>query len=282
MKAKSLFAGIAVLSFIGQSELYAQTWISDTSGNWSDGTKWTGTVPTNSSSLAYIFNNPTLNTNPVATNDLTGITATSITFANTSRDVTLAGNKFTLSGDVTVSTGNWQAINTDIGLTGNRKFIVNSGQLTLGGALTDGTSPGYILKEGGAKLILKGTGSMTGGSAQSVPSGTPGGGNYTAPLVFNTFNAGTVVLQNVAALGSAANKAIQFHSNTNGAGGGGTLDLQTNGSVNGYSIFSGNLGSGSVANVIIANRQSQGGVSSTHSELRSWVREHSQSTKVVT
>ena len=251
MKTKTLFAGIAVLTFIGQSQLHAQaTWTgagtSGTPAAWSVSGNWTGTVPTNSSTIAGLtFSNTT---NSFSNNDLTGLTITSISMLNTlpARDNTITGNKFTLSGDVTVSTGNWQAINTDIGLTGNRKFIVSSGQLTLGGALTDGTSAGGILKEGGATLVLKGSGSMAGVSTQSVAAGTPGAGTYLVPLVFNTATAGSVVLQNTAALGAASLKGIQFNS-----GGGGTLDLQTDTSVNGYGIFA---GSGGTANTIIANR----------------------------
>ena len=67
--------------------------------------------------------------------------------------------------------------------------------------------------------------------------------------------AGAVVIQNTAALGAANLKGIQLSS-----GGGGTLDLQTDTSVNGYGIFA---GSGGTANTIVANRQTNG-VGITH------------------
>ncbi len=230
------------------------TWVGvGTSGapaDWSTFGNWTGTVPTNNYTIAGLTFSNTANS--FSNNDLTGLTITGISMPSTlpTRDNTITGNKFTLSGDVTVSTGSWQSISTDIGLTGNRKFTVSSGQLTLGGALTDGPSAGGILKEGGATLILKGAGSMTGVTTQTVTTGTPGGGSYTVPLVFNAGSAGTVVLQNTAALGAASLKGIQFNSS-----GGGTLDLQTDTSVNSYSIFA---GSGATANTIIANRLNNG------------------------
>ena len=151
---------------------------------WSSAGNWTGTVPTNNYTIAGLTFSNTANS--FSNNDLTGLTITSISMPGTlpTRDNTITGNKFTLSGDVTVGTGNWQAINTDIGLTGNRKFIVNSGQLTLGGALTDGTTAGGILKEGGSTLFLKGTGSMTGVSTQTVAGGNPGAGSYTCATCF--------------------------------------------------------------------------------------------------
>ncbi len=236
-------AGLGLIS--GTTGLLAQaTWNGADGADWNVSGNWLGTAPVNSGTSALVFS--ATSTNLTSTNSLTSLTVSSLTFASGAKDNTLNGNAITLSGDVTVSTGNWQAINTDIGLTGNRKFTVSSGQLTLGGALTDGTSAGGILKEGGAKLILKGAGSMTGVSTQTVAGGNPGAGSYTVPLVFNTSGAGTVVIQNTAALGAASLKGIQFNS-----GGGGTLDLQTDTSVNGYGIFA---GSGGTANTIIANR----------------------------
>ncbi len=224
--------------------------VSGTPAAWSNSLNWTGTAPTNGSTISGLTFSNTVNS--FSNNDLTGLTITGITIANTlpTRDNTITGNKFTLAGDVTVSTGNWQNILTDIGITGNRRFVVSSGQLTLGGSLTDGTSAGGILKEGAASLIVSGSGSLTGVSTQTVTAGTPGGGSYTIPLLFNAGSAGTVVLQNSSAFGAASLKGIQFST-----GGGGTLDLQTDTSVNGYGIFA---GSGATANTLVANRFTNG------------------------
>lgn len=230
---------------------------------WSADSNWSLNPPPDNgpATIALVFNNT--NAASFAQNDIANLTVSSIDMpasfggiSITSNDV--IGQKLILSGNVIVSTANPQALHTDIGLTGNRGLVVNSSQLILGGNLTDGTAEGGILKTGTGTLILKGTGSMTGVSTQAVTAGTPGGGTHRLPLLFNAINAGSVVLQNTAALGSATNRGIQFHNNTNGAGGGGILDLQTDTSVNAYSIFSGSLGSGSVPNIILANRLTQG------------------------
>ena len=230
---------------------------------WSADSNWSLNPPPDNgpATIALVFNNTAAAS--FAQNDIANLTVSSIdmpaTFGGvsiTSNDV--IGQKLILSGNVTVSTSNPQALHTDIGLSGNRGLVVNSSQLILGGNLTDGTAEGGILKTGTGTLILKGTGSMTGVSTQPVTAGTPGGGTHRLPLLFNAMNAGSVVLQNTAALGSATTRGIQFHGNTGGAGGGGILDLQTDASVNAYSIFSGSLGSGSVPNIILANRLTQG------------------------
>lgn len=254
MKAKPLFVAAAWM-IAGSSQLRAQaTWVGvGTSGAptaWSNSLNWTGTAPVNGSTISGLTFSNTVNS--FSNNDLTGLTVTGISMPNTlpTRDNTVTGNKFTLNGDVTVNTGNWQNFLNDIGITGNRRFIVNSGQLTLGGSLTDGTSAGGIFKEGAGQLVVSGSGSVTGVNTQTVTAGTPGAGTYTIPLLFNAGSAGTVVLQNVSAFGAASLKGIQFNS-----GGGGTLDLQTDTSINGYGLFA---GSGATANTLIANRLTNG------------------------
>ncbi len=210
------------------------TWTSNATGNWSDTTKWLGgTAPTNGGTFNFFFENPTNGQNPVATNDLTGITASGISMLSTlpARDTTLAGNAITLAGNVTVTTGNWQTINLDMALSsGTRFFNISSGRLTVAGNLT-GT--GTLQKEGGATLILSGTNNTYSGNT--------------------TINGGQVVVSSKTGLGSTGS-TVTFN-----AGSGTTLELATSDGVltNTYNL---NMGSNRF-NTIVINRASAGAAS---------------------
>ena len=160
MKTKTLFAGIAVLTFIGQSQLHAQaTWTgvgtSGTPALWSVGSNWSVNAPASGNTISLLFNNT--GANSFSNNDLTGLTVNSISIPATFgglnvRDNTITGNAITLAGGVTVATGNWQTIGLNAALTaGAKSFNITSGQLTYSGVLS---SSGGLTKDGGSKLIL--------------------------------------------------------------------------------------------------------------------------------
>jgi fibronectin-binding autotransporter adhesin len=244
MKSKTWFSGTAALLFSSTAPLSAQaTWVgTGTSGTpvaWSDSLNWTGTVPTNGSTISGLtFSNAS---NSFSTNDLTGLTVNGITIPNTlpTRDNTVTGNAITLAGGITVSTGNWQTFNINMAL-GNaaRTMAVNSGRLYLGGILSG--NGGGLTKTGGGELYLTNANTFTGNGTNTVLSSISGAGNYGQGLLFSGGGSGNVVIQNTAALGSASN-SIRFSG-----GGSGVLDLQTDTSVNSWAIFSGSGNGGTI------------------------------------
>jgi autotransporter-associated beta strand protein len=171
MKTKSLFAGIAVLTFIGQSEIHAQaTWTSGTTGgDWATPGDWTvsgGSAPSsnNVTPVALIFDTATANR--TYTNTLTNFTASSITVNSGSRDNTVTGNAITLSGGVTVTTGNWQTIGLNIALaSGSGSFSQSTGQTTFSGQISGSEA---ITKTGGGTVIFSGPNNFSGNVAVSA------------------------------------------------------------------------------------------------------------------
>jgi autotransporter-associated beta strand protein len=236
---------------IGHSQLFAQaTWTGlgsvEAPALWSDSLNWSGTAPSNNGSTALIFLNSAANS--VSSNDLTGLTATSISVpandggiptAVNIKDNAISGNAISLTGGITVGTGNWQTFNFDIAL-GNaaRAMAISNGRLYLGGVLS-GTG-GALTKSGGGDLWLLNSNTFTGSGNNVVNSSIPGAGTYPQGLLFSGTGSGNVVIQNTAALGSASN-SIRFTGN-----GSGNLNLQTNGSVNSWSVFSGSGHGGTI------------------------------------
>jgi autotransporter-associated beta strand protein len=188
-----VFAG----SLLGQSQLFAQTtWIgagtTETPALWSDSANWTGTAPANGATVTLTFLNSAANS--VATNDLTGLTVSSINVpANDGavvpvniKDNNVGGNAVTLTGDITVSTGNFQTFGFDMDLTtGTRTVNQTTGQTTLSGILSGSAG---ITKIGGGTLVLSGANDYTGQTLLSV--GSIAVNNNTA---LGTTDAGTTV-----------------------------------------------------------------------------------------
>lgn len=167
-----LFAG----SLLGQSQLFAQaTWIgtgtNETPALWSESANWTGTPPLDDAVTSLTFLNSAANS--VSSNDRTGLTVTGISIpANDGapipvniKDNTISGNDITLTGDITVSTGNFQAfaLNMDLS-TGTRTVNQTTGQTTLSGVLYGSAG---ITKIGGGTLVLSGANSYSGATLLS-------------------------------------------------------------------------------------------------------------------
>jgi len=246
MKITKLSFLVFAASLLGQSQIFAQaTWVgtgtADAPAPWRASANWPGTPPADSTATSLTFLNSSANS--VSNNDINNLTVSGITIpANDGaaipvniKDNTVSGNAIKLTGDVSVSTGNYQTINLDMALTGTRTFTVNSGQLTLGGILADdGMSPGALTKSGGNALILSGANSYTGttilsngnlivnnnNALGSTDSGTSveglttnGGGGR---LIF--LNNGITVTDETLTLSTASGtRASLFNSATNGA-----------------------------------------------------------------
>lgn len=102
-----------------------------------------------------------------------------------------SGNRLDLGGNVTITASGTAtaAIAANVGLNGSRTFTVNDNSVTtdndlsVSGIISDGTGASALTKAGTGTMILSGTNTFTGGS---------------------NINAGTVLLDNNAALGTAA------------------------------------------------------------------------------
>jgi len=223
MKPRTLIFGILASASATPSLSAQSNWVgggtNDSRASWSNAANWTGTVPTNNSSIALVFNNSAANS--FSNNDLTGLTLTGISVPATFnaanvKDNNITGNAVTLGGNITIDTGNWQTFGFGMDLGATRTVTVNSGQLTLSGALTG--AGGGINKGGGGTLIVSGNNSL--GAVTRL-----------------TINAGTVHLDSASALGAAGGN-ISF-------GGGAALSLRSDSAINSYNLTGGSTGSGS-------------------------------------
>ena len=172
MKATKLSFLVFAASLLGQAQLFAQaTWVGtgtlESPSLWSDTGNWQdGAAPTNAAAVSLTFLNS--GANSWATNDLTGLTISSITVPVNDgaavpvniKDNTVTGNDITLTGDIAVSTGNYQTFALNMDLTsGTRTVNQSTGQTTLSGGLS-GTAG--ITKIGGGTLVLGGDNGYSG------------------------------------------------------------------------------------------------------------------------
>lgn len=233
MKPRTLIFGILASASATPSLSAQSNWVgggtNDSRASWSNAANWTGTVPTNNSSIALVFNNSA--SNSFSNNDLTGLTLTGISVPATFnaanvKDNNITGNAVTLGGNITIDTGNWQTFGFGMDLGATRTVTVNSGQLTLSGALTG--AGGGINKGGGGTLIVSGNNSL--GAATRL-----------------TINAGTVHLDSASALGAAGGN-ISF-------AGGAALSVRADSAINSYNLTGGSTGS---ASSVTLGRQTAG------------------------
>lgn len=137
------------------------TWIGGTDGNWSTAANWdTATVPTTGDALIF----PAGASHLANTDDLAGLTVSSITFNGASGGYTLAGtNALTVSAGINASnTAGTNTISLPLVLGGSQSFTVAGGaQLDVGGTI-GGTSA--LTKDGLGTLDLSGTNTYAGGT----------------------------------------------------------------------------------------------------------------------
>lgn len=225
MKAQKLSFLIFASSLLGQSQLFGQSiWIgagiNGAPAFWSESANWTGSMPADEAMTGLIFSNSIANS--VSFNDIANLTVSSISIpandgavpAVNIKDNTIFGSAITLTGDVIVGTGNYQTVNLDMALTGNRTFAINSGQLTLGGVLSDAESVGALTKSGGATLILSGANQYTGATIH---------------------NGGALIVNHNSALGST-DAGTSVTGVTAGSGSGRTLFLRNGITVTGETL----------------------------------------------
>ena len=146
------------------------TWkTTPSNANWNDSANW-DTLPVSGSALVFGTSSITTHNNNLAAD----LSIAGITFNSNASAHTLAGNRITLTGNVTVGTGiASEAINFDMILNNaDRTFTVNSGTLTLGGAITGtGANTARFIKNGNGVMVLTNTGNSFGNRVQSNGGG---------------------------------------------------------------------------------------------------------------
>lgn len=229
---KSIRFSLLAAALSGSHSLHAQAvWTGSGSTEapalWSDPGNWSpSTGPADNATVSLTFLNSAANS--VSTNDRAGLTITSLSVPATDgvtgiKDNTVSGNSISLTGDVTVATGNWQRFDLPIVLSGNRGFAINTGITFLGGPLSGTAS---IAKSGGGELVISGSNSF-------------GGGNVTATgderLAINSGS--TVTVEGVSPLGTAGGY-VRFANGQSG-----NFSVRNDSTINDFNVVAGSSAS---------------------------------------
>ena len=146
------------------------------SGSWNVGGNWSGTTPANGAMLD--FDNSSIVS---LTNNLSGLVAGGLVFNFAGSSFVINGNAVTLGGNITNNAAPTETVNLGMTLTAARTLTVNSGNLVLGGVITDGGATFGLFKEGPGKLSLAGVANTYGGGiiidAGVVQAGTGASGS---------------------------------------------------------------------------------------------------------
>jgi fibronectin-binding autotransporter adhesin len=160
-KGIGLSSSIALLLAAGLTTAHveAATWIGGgADGNWSTAANW-DTVP--AGTVALVFGGTT---NLITSNNITGITASSLTFNAGAGAFTLGGPQgVILGGNITDYAANPQTISLGLTLNGNRTVeVAAGGSLTISGTITQSGGTRTLTKNGSGTLTLSGTSSSYG------------------------------------------------------------------------------------------------------------------------
>jgi len=211
-----------ILVFTGLAQSQTATWNGNTNSLWSSAANWTGTAPTDFSSLTLVFDTDDLTgaENQTANNDLSGFTAigaTAITFSNTKggNNFTLTGSQITLGGNILVNSSAASPgpiLNLGLVLDGNRTVTVN------GGASAEIRGP--ITETGSRSLTKAGNGTLILSSANTFSNGLVNAGGTILLAHNNGAGSGTILMDNAAGatllLGkdvTTIGNNIEFHAN---------------------------------------------------------------------
>jgi autotransporter-associated beta strand protein len=240
------------------------------------GANWTsGTVPGTAAGTPLSTDSLFFGTSSkvVLNNDDSGFTFGGITFNSGASAFTISGNAFTLGGSVVNSSTSAQIINNNITLAANEIINTASGNLTLGGAISDGGNSYSLTKNGGNTLTLGGANTFSGalnlnggtlaitalsglGNGNSI---TNGGASTTTISITQPIASGTVtlpasttvtVLSGATALFKENTAAVtnQISAKITGAGGSGTASGANFASTvqfdNDANDYTGNFGAG--------------------------------------
>ncbi|MGC4016910.1 MAG: autotransporter-associated beta strand repeat-containing protein [Luteolibacter sp.] len=133
--------------------------------NWNTAANWDNdTVPTSPAALTFDGGAQLSNSN-----NLTGFTASGLTFNTGAGSFAISGNTLTLAGDIVNNSTSLQTINAGLTLTAARTVNAASGNIALAGPVTGAFG---LIKTGAGKLTLSGTG---GTSQLSIGNAAVGG-----------------------------------------------------------------------------------------------------------
>ena len=193
---------VAVTSLALSRPAEAETYTWDGSSNastWSDTyrpnpllprvSNWIGnSVPTTSSTSAYVFAGSTRTTN---TNDIANLTALSMTFASDANAFTISGSVISLRGIVSNSSTNLQTINLDLVLGTSGTFDAASADIFVGGTISGVNT---LIKTGVNDVILTAANTYSGGTTISGGRITLGNANGLGVAGAVTITSGTLDL----------------------------------------------------------------------------------------
>jgi autotransporter-associated beta strand protein len=181
-KLSKLIAAVAC-GWMAAPALFASNdiWVGNTDNTWGNAANWTfssgsAVNPTGD----YLIFGVAGSSGSTLTNSLSGYSFSGITFNSGATAFNFIGNSFTLAGGVTNNASSVPAISNSITLGGNETISAASGNITLGGAISDGGN-GYGLTFPGSHNVT-----ITNGNTYSGQTLIFGGGT----LVFSV--AGTV------------------------------------------------------------------------------------------
>lgn len=175
-KTKLFVAALAGLGIASPSVTVGQTWVGQTSGNWSDGSRWSGGVPVPGDSTSLTFG-ATGTASYAATNDIGQFALNAIAFNNAGTGtITIAGQGLTLSGPAPAFNVQAGAVTVSNVLSGASTLdVTGAGTLTLSGAntYTGGTSlSSGTLVLGGPTVSSAAVATFPTGTVTSSPVGT--------------------------------------------------------------------------------------------------------------
>ncbi|HET6249008.1 MAG TPA: autotransporter-associated beta strand repeat-containing protein [Tepidisphaeraceae bacterium] len=237
--ALAVAAGVSLLcARSSQAANGDDTWLGNSSAFWSDGANWnpaTNAPPVSGDSLVF---GPAGSSGVNLTDDLTtpaGFNVAGITY-NAGADAfvinpALAGtNGFSLTGSIVNNSTSLQTINDLISLPGTQTITANTGNITLGGAISGG---GGLAINGAGTVTLSATNTFTGPLTVSTGTLAVSGGSIA--------NLGTLITQGGGAM-TIANASVTLGSNVgfgDGFGLAGTGSITVN---NGGALSIGNGG----------------------------------------
>ena len=148
--------------------------------NWTTGANWT--PPVSGTEILHFAG--TTRTTP-NNNFPAGTVFSDIVFDAGAAVFTVGGNSISMAGDIINNSSNNQTVNIPLALSRAVGTVVNTGakNITLGGAISDGASPGKLIKIGSGTATLATSNSYTGG---------------------NTVNAGTLTVSGSGTFGASA------------------------------------------------------------------------------
>ena len=176
---------------------YTCTWTGATNNNFNNAGNWSGcnsSYPQPGDNDNLIFDNTSLSSSKVLSNNITNLNLTSITFqgSNASDTFTINGNGISVSGGITDTMAADPYINAAITLTGDQSITTNGGGVVLG-AVDTGTFTLTTL-DGISITTLSGSGNVNITSDQS-----PNLAGLTLGPASSTYS-GQITVQNTAEL----------------------------------------------------------------------------------